>query len=123
MSEISTPEYLRRTQAAKFISMSPAFLRKVAKHGDGPKFSKLGKSRSIELQTCASDVGSPQDRAGQYGGTQSRESGARGGLSPYHFLRTFQRLTGVTPHQFVLRKRLREAALRLAYELEPLFSR
>jgi AraC family transcriptional regulator len=38
------------------------------------------------------------------------------GLSPYHFLRTFQRLTGVTPHQFILRKRLREAALRLASE-------
>jgi AraC family transcriptional regulator len=36
------------------------------------------------------------------------------GLSPYHFLRTFQALTGVTPHQFVLRKRLREAALHLA---------
>jgi AraC family transcriptional regulator len=35
-------------------------------------------------------------------------------LSPYHFLRTFQRLTGVTPHQYVLRARLREAALRLA---------
>ena len=35
------------------------------------------------------------------------------GLSPYHFLRTFERLTGVTPHQFVLRARLREAALRL----------
>jgi AraC family transcriptional regulator len=36
------------------------------------------------------------------------------GLSPYHFLRTFERLTGVTPHQFVLRARLRDAALRLA---------
>ena len=35
------------------------------------------------------------------------------GLSPYHFLRTFQQLTGVTPHQFILRARLREAALRL----------
>ncbi|HEY3938445.1 MAG TPA: AraC family transcriptional regulator [Bryobacteraceae bacterium] len=35
-------------------------------------------------------------------------------LSPYHFLRTFERLTGVTPHQFVLRARLREAALRLS---------
>jgi AraC-like DNA-binding protein len=36
------------------------------------------------------------------------------GLSPYHFLRTFTRLTGVTPHQFALRARLREAALRLS---------
>jgi len=35
-------------------------------------------------------------------------------LSPYHFLRTFERLTGVTPHQYILRARLREAALRLA---------
>jgi AraC family transcriptional regulator len=38
------------------------------------------------------------------------------GLSPYHFLRTFERLTGVTPHQYVLRARLREAALRLVTE-------
>ena len=35
-------------------------------------------------------------------------------LSPYHFLRTFQRLTGVTPHQYVRRLRLREAATSLA---------
>lgn len=38
------------------------------------------------------------------------------GLSPYHFLRTFERLTGVTPHQYVLRARLRVAATRLATE-------
>lgn len=37
-------------------------------------------------------------------------------LSPFHFLRTFERLTGVTPHQYVLRARLREAALRLVAE-------
>jgi AraC-like DNA-binding protein len=36
------------------------------------------------------------------------------GLSPYHFLRTFEHVTGVTPHQYVLRARLREAAIRLA---------
>lgn len=40
------------------------------------------------------------------------------GLSPYHFLRTFARVTGATPHQFVLRARLREAARRLATERE-----
>jgi AraC-like DNA-binding protein len=36
------------------------------------------------------------------------------GLSPYHFLRTFRSLTGITPHQYVLRARLRDAAWRLA---------
>jgi AraC-like DNA-binding protein len=30
------------------------------------------------------------------------------------FLRTFKRVTGVTPHQWVLRARLRDAARRLA---------
>jgi AraC family transcriptional regulator len=38
------------------------------------------------------------------------------GLSPYHFLRTFERVTGVTPHQYVRRARLREAAIRLMAE-------
>jgi AraC-like DNA-binding protein len=35
------------------------------------------------------------------------------GLSPYHFLRTFEALTGVTPHQYVVRTRMRHAATRL----------
>jgi AraC-like DNA-binding protein len=35
-------------------------------------------------------------------------------LSPYHFLRTFHCVTGVTPHQYLLRSRLRTAAVRLA---------
>ena len=38
------------------------------------------------------------------------------GLSLYHFLRTFDRITGVTPHRYVLRARLRHAAVRLARE-------
>jgi AraC-like DNA-binding protein len=42
----------------------------------------------------------------------------RAGLSPYHFLRTFQRVVGVTPHQYVLRTRLRHAARRLLAEPE-----
>lgn len=35
------------------------------------------------------------------------------GLSPYHFLRTFRQVAGMTPHQYVLRTRLHRAALRL----------
>ena len=39
---------------------------------------------------------------------------ARGvAMSPYHFLRTFRHVVGMTPHQFVLRTRLHRAAVRL----------
>lgn len=34
-------------------------------------------------------------------------------LSPYHFLRTFRQVAGMTPHQYVLRTRLHRAAVRL----------
>jgi AraC-like DNA-binding protein len=37
-------------------------------------------------------------------------------LSPYHFLRIFRQVTGITPHQHLLRRRLQRAAIRLADE-------
>ena len=37
-------------------------------------------------------------------------------LSPYHFLRTFESLTGITPHQYLMRVRLRRAAFCLRTE-------
>ena len=51
--------------------------------------------------------------------THSLASLAReAGLSPFHFLRTFRHVTGLTPHQFVLRMRLNRAALRLRRSAE-----
>lgn len=44
------------------------------------------------------------------------------GLSPFHFLRTFRRVMGITPHQFLLRRRLREAAWRLSTSAEPVLN-
>ena len=41
------------------------------------------------------------------------------GLSPYHFLRMFGRVLGVTPHQFLIRARLRRAARLLAADDRP----
>ena len=38
------------------------------------------------------------------------------GLSPFHFLRLFSRVIGVTPHQYLVRARLRRAARLLAQE-------
>jgi AraC-like DNA-binding protein len=37
-------------------------------------------------------------------------------LSRFHFLRIFQQITGLTPHQYVRRARLRRAATRLVLE-------
>lgn len=41
---------------------------------------------------------------------------AQAGLSPFHFLRLFARVLGVTPHQYLVRSRLRHAAKLLADE-------
>ena len=41
------------------------------------------------------------------------------GLSPFHFLRLFARVVGVTPHQYLVRSRLRRAARLLAEETLP----
>jgi AraC-like DNA-binding protein len=41
------------------------------------------------------------------------------GLSPYHFIRTFGRVTGLTPHQYLRRARLRRAAFRLGTAQAP----
>lgn len=52
----------------------------------------------LDLETCAGEVG----------------------LSPFHFLRLFSRVLGVTPHQYLVRCRLRRAARRLAAEDTPI---
>ncbi|HEV7368630.1 AraC family transcriptional regulator [Arenibaculum sp.] len=44
---------------------------------------------------------------------------AQAGLSPFHFLRLFSRALGVTPHQYLLRCRLRRAARLLAEDARP----
>jgi AraC family transcriptional regulator len=38
------------------------------------------------------------------------KAAAQAGLSPFHFLRLFKRTLGLTPHQYLLRCRLRDAA-------------
>jgi AraC family transcriptional regulator len=43
-------------------------------------------------------------------------------MSPFHFLRTFKSVVGVTPHQFPLLQRLRRAAVRLRRSGEPVSS-
>ena len=42
------------------------------------------------------------------------------GISPFHFLRLFSDTLGVTPHQYLVRSRLRDAARRLADDDSPI---
>jgi AraC-like DNA-binding protein len=42
------------------------------------------------------------------------DAAAQAGVSPFHFLRLFSDTIGVTPHQYLVRSRLRHAARRLA---------
>ena len=44
------------------------------------------------------------------------DAAAQAGVSPFHFLRLFASVLGVTPHQYLLRSRLRHAARLLADE-------
>jgi AraC-like DNA-binding protein len=41
-------------------------------------------------------------------------------MSPYHFLRVFRAVAGVTPHQYLVRTRLRRAAVALATSDQPI---
>jgi len=59
---------------------------------DAAELIQARAEQAIDLQTVASELG----------------------LSAYHFLRLFARVLGVTPHQYLIRSRLRHAARLLA---------
>jgi AraC family transcriptional regulator len=51
-----------------------------------------------------------------------KEMAAAAGMSKYHFLRVFRRLTGLTPHRYLISARLRRAALALTSSREPVIA-
>ena len=53
---------------------------------------------------------------------QLKDLAARAGMSKYHFLRVFRRLTGMTPYQYLLSARMRRAALELASSCRPVLA-
>jgi AraC-like DNA-binding protein len=48
------------------------------------------------------------------------QAAAQAGISPFHFLRLFSSVLGVTPHQYLVRSRLRHAARLLADDEGPI---
>jgi AraC family transcriptional regulator len=66
--------------------------------------------RQIEIHT--SDAGEPaNERAGDPLSLPTLAAAAA--MSPYHFLRTFRAVVGMTPHQYILHRRMHRAAARL----------
>ena len=53
---------------------------------------------------------------------QLKAMAAVAGMSKYHFLRVFRRLTGMTPHRYLISARLRRAALALASSRRPVIA-
>ena len=94
--ELSVQLATKAIQAAHGVERSPA--------GGSP--SSLARVTRV-VRMIENDADIPQDLS-------SLAQVAR--LSPYHFLRTFEELTGTTPHQYLLRMRLRRAAIRLRSE-------
>jgi len=94
------------------LGLAGAAVRVACGGGDqAPAPSALDHARIAHvLRQLESDTAAPASLA---------ELARRAGLSRYHFLRTFKRVTGVTPHQWLLRARLADAANRLATSREP----
>ena len=73
-----------------------------------PEFSAVSPAAIARVTRAVRLIEEHSDRALTIAGL-AREAG----LSPFHFLRTFEKLTGITPHQYLRRGRLRAAAAAL----------
>lgn len=89
------------------------------------RFAALTASKSQKLRRA-----SPRDRrravetalwldANAHEPVDLERAARQAGLSPFHFLRLFAGIVGVTPHQYLLRSRLRRAARALAADDRP----
>jgi AraC-like DNA-binding protein len=57
--------------------------------------------------------------ANSHRGVELDDAARQAGVSPFHFLRLFSSVLGVTPHQYLVRSRLRRAARHLAFDDKP----
>jgi len=88
--------------AARFVEVVSGRERKPARGGDRDRRRAVETAHWLdENSSCAIDLDAAASQAG---------------LSAFHFLRLFSNALGVTPHQYLVRSRLRNAARLLADE-------
>jgi AraC family transcriptional regulator len=75
---------------------------------DGPKPRSLSLADERRISRAVRRIEASCDQPISLG-----ELAEEARLSPYHFLRSFRRIAGMTPYQFVLRTRLHRATVRL----------
>ena len=91
--------------AARFVETVSGKQDKTAPHGNGDRRRAVEAAQWIDAHSNTEiDLGAAARAAG---------------LSPFHFLRLFSAALGVTPHQYLVRSRLRRAARLLADEERP----
>lgn len=95
-------EALAQDLAARLLSRNGAPARSIGGY-DG-RLPRAALRRAVEY--VGDDLGGDLSLAGLAGAA---------GMSPYHFARLFKRSTGLSPHQYVVRRRVDEARRMLAY--------
>jgi len=75
------------------------------------KLTARDRRRAVEAALCI--------EANSHLDIELEDAARQAAVSPYHFLRLFATVLGVTPHQYLLRTRLRRAARHLAGDDKP----
>jgi AraC-like DNA-binding protein len=88
------------------LALAPGALAWIADHRTPPPSAPPGAVARVTRALRAIDRGRDRD-------LPLSALAAQADLSPFHFLRTFEQQTGLTPHQYIRRARLRDAAARL----------
>ncbi|UXI67240.1 helix-turn-helix transcriptional regulator [Tahibacter amnicola] len=94
------------------LAIAGRFLRLAGdRSGSGPAVPARDRRRAVEVALWIDEQSHlPLDLD---------QCAAQAGLSAFHFLRLFNRVVGVTPHQYLIRSRLRRAARQLAAGDQP----
>lgn len=109
---IQTPEEVRFEDLAYGLAASVAGVLEMSRESGRSPTSADERRISATLRFIQANLGEP---------VSLKQLASQAKMSEFHFLRVFRQVTHVTPHQYILRSRLREAALRLKTRSDAVF--